>query len=153
MRVFLIASLVVTAMHPVESRGDDGDVKKKAELKWARSVADDFLKALKKKDDASVEALLTAAYAKLLNERDFRKTKPGQELTEGMPGFDKATITVEEISPDRDDAAFKGQLSSSRGSRVFTIRVVKDKESAHWRVGLLLLDEEKPLAKPANPKQ
>src|SRR5687767_5083521 len=106
----VVAWLAVAALCPAVGRADDDD-KKKAELKWARGVADDLLAALKQKDEASAEALLTGEYAKVLTARDAFKSGAGQLLLNKMVGFDKVSIAVEEISPDRDEAQFKGELS------------------------------------------
>ena len=126
----------------------DDDAKKKAELKWARGVADDFLGAAKRGDKAGVEALLAGEYAKLLTERDVFKSPPAEVMAEKTGGFEKATISAEDISPDQDEAVFKGVLESKSGTRAFTLRVVKGKDAGRWRVGFVAVEDEKPHPKP-----
>ena len=64
MRVLLSICVALVAVCVAPSRADDDA--KKAELKWARGVADDFLSAMKKGDAQSAAALLTAEYSRSL---------------------------------------------------------------------------------------
>jgi hypothetical protein len=131
----------------ISARGDE-DVKKKAEFKWARGVADEFLKAVNKRDGANVEALLVPEYAKLLKDRTFGNPEPADAVYDRIGSIDKWTITGEDISPDQDEAVFKGVVESKRGTRAFTLRVAKVKDAGRWRVCLLSVEEEKPHPNP-----
>ena len=100
-----------------------------------QGVADDFLSALKK-DAGNAVALLTVEYEKALASRGFSRTASGT-LIDMTGRFEKASITSEEIAPDRDEAQFKGVLDSPSGTRPFVLRVVKEKGSGRWRVAFL----------------
>jgi hypothetical protein len=122
---------------------DENEIRQ-AEMKWARGVASDFLSATKRQDSANVESLLTPEYAKLLKERTAFYPEPAEAVYERTKTFEKWTITTGELSPDRDEALFKGEIESSTGTREFALRVVKDKPANRWRVGFLSVEEEKP---------
>lgn len=148
--IILCAVFAVAVVSP--SRADD-DAKKQADFKWARLVADDFLRAVKKQDSANVEALLVPEYAKLLKDRTSFNPEPAEAVYERTKSFDKWTVTAEDISPDRDEGVFQGEFESASGTRSFVLRVVKDKTSGRWRVGLVSAEDEKPHAKPKEPKK
>lgn len=152
MRSLPILAVVLVATLASAARADD-DGKRQADFKWARGIADDFLRAVKKQDDANVETLLVADYAKLLKDRTTFNPEPAAAVYERTKSFDKWTITDEELSPDRDEAVFQGELSSTSGTRAFALRVVKDKATGRWRVGLLFVEDEKPTAKAKDTKK
>jgi hypothetical protein len=143
------AALVLAMLLPVTlSLKADDAAKKDEELKWARGVADDFFVSLKKQDQANVEALLTPDYAKLLQERSTFKSKPGDVLWEKIQSMNTTTITSSQMSPESNEAVFKGQFESPESTQAFTLRVVKDKPTSLWRVGLMMVDDYKQKPKP-----
>jgi hypothetical protein len=152
MRGLIVICIVFAATVDTPARADD-EVKKQAEVKWARGVADDFLKALKKRDSANVEALLVPEYAKLLKDRTPNNPEPADAVYDRTMAFDKWTVTFEEISPDRDEAVFKGELKSASATRPFVLRVVKDKALGRWRVGLVSAEDEEPATKAKDSKE
>src|SRR5262249_36483218 len=109
MRMLLFACIALVAVCPTASRADD-DAKKKAELKWARGVADDFLAAMKRGETESAVGLLTAEYAKLIAGKGSAAAGLDRLLGTTAFTFEKATVTDESISPDRDEVQLKGEL-------------------------------------------
>jgi hypothetical protein len=129
-----------------------------ADLKWARSVADDFLKFLGPDNDQK------AAYAIL--SPDYRARLSAKERTEGIFAFTEERkegsyrftdsrlgnyevvswnfdIKGEELAPNGFEATFTGEfgfqyLGSIAPVRCpFTLRVMRGKGSGLWRVNLL----------------
>jgi hypothetical protein len=150
MRVLLPVLVSLLALSSASARAGD-EAKKKAELKWARSVADDFLAALKAEDYKSASALLTGEYAKILQGSSVPAAVP--EALQGKLRGDivKVTTSSEDISPDKDEAQLKGQVERATETQAFVLRVVKEKESGRWRVGFLQVDKAQ--AKPKEPKK
>jgi hypothetical protein len=156
MRLHLL-SLVVAVAALAPARAADPAVsdpaKKKAELKWARGVADDFLAALGTGESKAATALLTADYAKAI----AGKGSAADYLARWFNPAEKSTITGEDISPDDDEVQLKGTLESSNGDgtvtwrSAFVLRVVKEKDSGRWRVGFVLVEASK--AKLGAPKK
>ncbi|HJZ93959.1 MAG TPA: hypothetical protein VKE40_24000 [Gemmataceae bacterium] len=153
MRVLLSICVALVAVCVVPSRADDDA--KKAELKWARGVAGDFLSAMKKGDSKSAAALLTAEYSKsLAGNREKPSVAESLERVFGVSGiyFQSAAVSEEFIAPDKDEVQFKGSLVWASGTdsdtvTALTLRVVK--ETGRWRVGFVLVGDrtERPKAK------
>lgn len=146
MRGLLAFCVGLLALAPVSSGAED-DTKKQAELKWARGVADDLLAALRKQDYDNAAALLTADYAKILQGQGTLSAVQETLRHRLPPGIEKVTIADEMMSPDRDEAQFKGQVERSAETQAFAVRVVKEKESGRWRVGFFHTDEARAKAK------
>ena len=141
MRVLLFACIALVAVCPTASRADD-DAKKKAELKWARGVADDFLAAMKRGETESAVGLLTAEYAKSIAGKGSAAAGLDRLLGTTAFTFEKATVTDESISPDRDEVQLKGELvrasnDTTESVSAFVLRVVKEKETGRWRIGFV----------------
>jgi hypothetical protein len=153
MRVLLSICVALVAVCIVPARADDDA--KKAELKWARGVADDFLSAMKKGDSKSAAALLTAEYSKALaGNKEKKSVAESLERVFGVSGFffEGAAVTEEFIAPDKDEVQFKGSLVWASGKDLdtvtaLTLRVVK--EAGRWRVGFVLVGDrmDRPKAK------
>jgi hypothetical protein len=133
----------------------DDDVKKKAEVNWARGVADDFLKALENQDHANIQTLLTPEYAKLLTNLDPQKREPADIVIQKALYPRTWSITAEDISPDRDEAVFEGEFGyrDETKAKAFALRIVKGKEAGGWRICFLSVEDKKPTAEAKEPKK
>jgi hypothetical protein len=154
---------------PVKSQG----VRKEAELKWVKRTADDFLTAVLNENGASARALLTGEAARMRLDT-LRVPTPfgqsgriyylekGQVKTTGSGGFDSSIpihllrsfkIDSDEASPDGDEYSFRGTFEGYVQAS-FALRLVKEKDSAKWRVIYFVITSFKPpeAEKPGQPK-
>jgi hypothetical protein len=140
MRVLCFASVALVAVFPMASGADDDT--KKAEAKWARGVADDFFAAMKKGETESAVGLLTAEYASSIAGKGSAAEALRRLLGTTAFTFEKATVTGESISPDKDEVQLKGELvrasnDATESVSAFVLRVVKEKETGRWRIGFV----------------
>jgi hypothetical protein len=123
-----------------------GGKKKKAELRWARGVAREFLDIAVDKDrdrsimPTSVAGLISPHAAEgILGQRDIN---PLWKLSK----FTEAKITREQVSPDRREVIFFGTLAGSRWesekdkTATFKMRLAKE-PGGRWSIRSLLVTE------------
>ena len=139
------------------------------ELKWARSVAEDFLRFLgPDKNQKAAYAILSPDYRDRLSEKERKEgsfvfaeeRKEGSfRFTENRLGnYDAVSwvfrIDGEELAPNGIEAKFTGEFSfryRGAGDHVsvapvaypFTLRVTRGKDSGLWRVNLLAFSPPK----------
>jgi hypothetical protein len=123
----VIASLFVLVLG-APAPGDEKADKKQAELKWAKGVATDFLKAVTASENEQAEQLMTADLKKSVGDANWLLRVYNAQLRKGH------TITEEQIAPDQDEASFKGLLQGEKHEADYSLRVVREKDSGRWRV-------------------
>jgi hypothetical protein len=106
--------------------------KKMRELAWAKGVAEDFLHAMCGFDHEQAAMLMSPELRKEIAMQFSLDFWVGRVSRADLAGG--AKITEEQISPDTDEAAFRGTLHGSKKTADFSMRLVKEKESAKWRV-------------------
>jgi hypothetical protein len=144
MKRFVAFAVVLIATSLAYADAGDKVAQKQAEVEWAKGVATDFLKAMKRKDDRQARQLLTPEL------RDWYD-KGGIELPEGKLGkLDRSRedwnweFVKDKVAPDKDEVMLEGILSGLFRDEVealFTVRVVKVKESGRWRIDYFLFGE------------
>lgn len=117
--------------------------KKDAELRWAKGVAEDFLNAAFWGELEQAESLLDATFKKAFATQGEKRLREWLNNSIGTQGFRSPVVSSEEISPDQDEASFKGTFKGISSPYQFSLRVVKDKESGKWRVNYLQFNEVK----------
>jgi hypothetical protein len=157
--VFLLFASLALAQAPNQSgqkpKKPKQPAKSEAELKWAKGIAVDFLGMLKSREYKPATLLLTDNLNKALgdgvNTADSYLNNKFSQLSSLA-----WTFKVEEMSPDGNEAAFKGTLTGEYGQddveSDLVIRVTKEKEGGTWRISLLSLGEFKKKGKKAQPK-
>lgn len=123
------------------------------DLKWARSVAEDFLDAVKNSQRKGAYGLLSPDFRDRLTDREKQHgefypwvngvASEGEDVTSWH-------ITAEEAAPGGGEARFKGEVVSRAVAdstlttiRPFTLIVTKGKDSGLWRVSLISVGFEK----------
>jgi hypothetical protein len=114
-----------------------------AELKWAKGVAEDFLAAMQSGDDSQARQLMNKEMGALV---DADITWFNIRRNTSIALDRSATFLEEMMSPDKDEASFRGRLEGANSNRQpmqsrFTLRVAKDKESGKWRVAFFTFSE------------
>jgi hypothetical protein len=121
----------------------DSAEKLKAEMKWAKGVAQDFFEATRKSSYIEAIQLLTSEY------RTKEKFDDAKTRLDKLFGQVDAAATIiswiiktEELSPDGKEAVFKGPVTGIYGNASLTeaeltIRVEKEKDSGKWRITFL----------------
>jgi hypothetical protein len=150
----LMLFVPLTLVQPPEqpdpkAKEPDPQEKLKAEIKWAKGVAQDFFEATRKASYIEAIQLLTSEY-RTKDKFDDAKTR----LDKLFGQVDAAAtiiswmIKTEELSPDGKEAVFKGPVTGMYGDASLTeaeltIRVEKEKDSGKWRVTFLHCGEFK----------
>ena len=116
------------------------------ELKWAKGVAEDFLAAMQAGDEAQAKLLMSKELLTVVD-ADFNWFNNFRSAGFTLAGG--ATIAEEEMSPTKDEAAFRGRLEGLNSNRKpvqsrFVLRVAADKESKKWRVAFFTFGEPTP---------
>ena len=125
---YAVAVLVANLFLP----GQEGGAKKDAEMKWAKEVATDFLRAGLNRDFSTAETLVTADFKKALKEANLTV---GDRLRGVVnDGAESWVVTNEEMAPDQDEAVVRGTFKGKNGEAEFSVRVTKEKEGGKWRV-------------------
>ncbi|HVS37780.1 MAG TPA: hypothetical protein VMS17_19640 [Gemmataceae bacterium] len=145
----LAAPAYVRADPPPEPRASQEPDKKDEELKWAKGVAQDFLGAMHKSDQAQAELLMTTQMKAVVQSDMNWMNNFGNA---GFTGGASNEINEETLSPEKDEAAFRGRLDGHNGFQTpvqskFTIRLTKDKESGKWRVSFFTYSDPVPVEK------
>ena len=110
----------------------EGDAKKDAEMKWAKEVATDFLRAGLNRDFSTAETLVTADFKKALKEANLTVADRLREVVNN--GAESWAVTSEEMAPDQDEAVVRGTFKGKNGEAEFSVRVTKEKVGGKWRV-------------------
>ena len=138
---------------------------KSADPKWARSVAEDFLRALKDGDGKAAYGLLAPDYRDRLTENERKEAKiefgPFERRGDCNAGtyrfFAAWSITGEELAPNGIEAKLTGKLTYPwiRGASElafvpcpdwnypFTLLITRGKDSDLWRVSLFVIARER----------
>lgn len=140
-------------------KGPSGSPAERAsELKWARSVAEDFLAAMSQGNREAAANLISKGYeARLRGDDpnparttsipvllgsdwlgDLSKTYGGEsECYRQIAAYE---IRAEALSPDRREASFDGVLKMKDGKEFkFRVRVAPEAEGGKWRVDFILI--------------
>jgi hypothetical protein len=124
---------------------------KGGDLKWARSVGEDFLRAVKGSDGKSAYALLSADYRDRLPEQERKQAQ--LELSPftrfiggGSVPINAWSITGEELAPNGGEAKFTGTVTYNSGleskNYPFSLLVTRGKDSDLWRVNLFIIQRD-----------
>ncbi|HKD38081.1 MAG TPA: metallophosphoesterase [Pirellulales bacterium] len=109
--------------------------KKTEELKWAKEVATDFVNSVQHQNLASADMLVAEEFQKTARAKTFRDGSAAEALyglvTVGAAGW---SIENETISPDTDEAVFRGTFKHAGGDWVLSVRVAKQRDGGKWRV-------------------
>ncbi len=138
---FVVACLVFAAS-AMPAFADEKSDKKAEELKWAKGIVTDFLTAIDRGETRQAAAFLSADLKKS-HESAFDKA--GADFVDShsneVRGC-KVTFNKEEMSPDVDEAVFRGNFHHEKnGDAEFTIRMIKEKESGKWRVNYFVIGD------------
>jgi hypothetical protein len=122
----------------------DGD----AQQKYMRAVAESFLDGVLARDGRSLAAVLTRELRTNVvpaKEGTPEYARSLQEWIDGLnPGggarFEAARISRETFAPGGDEAIFQGDLAGNRPA-VFSLRIVKDRESGRYLVAFVVVRE------------
>lgn len=129
----LACSLLLLAC--VAAAAQDKSDKKEAELKWAKGVVNDFMTAGIRGEYEQAAILLADELKKTLAPTSQPDTTfITNRFARTLNGTKSWSIAAEEMSPDQDEACFRGTCTGERGEVEFSARVVKEKESGKWRV-------------------
>jgi hypothetical protein len=117
----------------------DREGKKAEDLKWAKGVASDFLTAAFEGDTKSAAALIDVSLKEAYAKEGERALWEWLNNSIAIQGFRSPTIREEAMSPDGNEASFRGdfrrvQEGQKTRPHTFTLRVVKGKGGDHWRV-------------------
>ena len=131
---------------------------KSTELKWARSIAEDFIRAAKNKDDEKIaHALVSPDYHKWLTEQKskdinfafwFPFQRKANDNAVSSRIFDAWSISGEEVAPNGVEAKFTGKLTykgddGTDGNYSFRLLITRGKDSELWRVNLFVVANER----------
>src|SRR5262249_15007514 len=114
---YAVAAIVASLLLPAPQ----GDAKKDAELKWAKEVATDFLRAGLNRDYSTAETLVTAEFKKALKEANLTVADRLREVVNN--GAESWAVTSEEMAPDQDEAVVRGTFKGKNGEAEFSVRV------------------------------
>jgi hypothetical protein len=129
---YTVAVLVAGLFLPSPQDEAKKDAKKDAEMKWAKEVATDFLRAGLNRDYSTAETLVTADFKRALKEANLTV---GDRLRAVVnDGAESWVVTSEEMAPDQDEAVVRGTFKGKNGEAEFSVRVTKEKEGGKWRV-------------------
>ena len=130
------------------------DNAKAPEIGWARSVAEDFMKAVQHNDGKSAYGLLSPDYRQRVSEGE--RKQGSFEFPNGLTNDREIVswnLANEELAPDKGEVRFTGEVKSrlyGAASKdlpddvyVLTIRVTKGKDSDLWRVSELQVGKKK----------
>jgi hypothetical protein len=115
----------------------EADRQARADLKWAKSVAADFLEAVTTGQTATAWGLLSPELARSVSKQD------GYHFN-GVGAYRDARITSEAVSPSGNEMVFEGILigrNETIGDATFRLRVARDGKDGLWRVRFLSLKE------------
>jgi hypothetical protein len=117
---------------------DIPDAKTKAEVKWARSAATDFLEAVTTGQEETAWGLLAPELARSVRAKntDYHLNSAGC--------YRDPRITSEEVSPNGNEVVFVGVLRDGSASATFRLRVVRDGKDCIWRVRFLSIKDNVP---------
>ena len=124
-----------------QGTGGDG-----AELKWARKVAESFLKALTVDNGKTAYGLLGTDYRERLPED--QRTGKYWVRPDPFGSVLSWEIDGEELAPDRSEVVFQGRirvryLTAGEREHPFFVMVAKEKDSGSWRVSNFLMERLK----------
>jgi hypothetical protein len=138
-----------------------GSEKKSPDLKWARSVAEDFLGAVKANDAKAAYGLLSPDYRDRLTEKERKEGTFAFSSFMRDDARNAATwsITGEELAPNRIEAKFTGELTfeftrlhrNPNGGEIpytetkvypFTLLITREKDSNLWRADLFTVAKD-----------
>jgi hypothetical protein len=109
--------------------------KKTEDLKWAKEVATDFVNSVLHQNLIAADMLVAEEFQKAAKAKTFRDGSATEALyglvTVGAVGW---SIESEVISPDADEAVFRGTFKHAGGDSELSVRVAKQHESGKWRV-------------------
>ncbi len=138
-RVNFVAACVLGAVALFAGAASGQENRKALEMEWAKGVAEDFLEAAIKGDDRSAESLVdTTMKARFAREGESALSN-WLNNSVAIQHFSQPEISTESMSPDDDEAAFRGTMQRQADPKEpfeFSLRVVKEKESGKWRVSM-----------------
>lgn len=114
--------------------------RKKQELAWAKGVAEDFLRAGLAGHPDMAGQLLTDSLRK-----EYKDNQSVWRPIEGLQVWRSFKLTEEVISPDADEASFRGTLADEKGvaGQDVSLRVAKDTPGGKWRVAFFTFKDIK----------
>jgi hypothetical protein len=137
---FLAACVLGTAvLLSATAGGQENKVAKAVEMEWAKGVAEDFLAAAISGDSKSAEALVDASLKAAHMREGENVFSSWIQYSIGGQQFTAAAIAKEAMSPDQDEAVFRGTMQRNTEPKElfdFSLRVVKEKDGGKWRVSM-----------------
>jgi len=124
------------------------------ELKWARSVAEDFLNTMPQGNREAAANLISKGFEARLRDGNPKTSLPillgnvwlGDMIKPYGGEFDcyqqiaSYEIRVESLAPDRREASFDGVVKMKDGKEFkFRVRVVPEGEGGRWRVDSIVI--------------
>ena len=129
---------------PIDKVGAAMTPEGKADLKWARGVAMDFLEAESNRSGSSCGLLSPELFRAV---RDAAIQNKSSYLSTGFTNVDfKATITSEEVSPNGHEVIFAGILKDNGTDFPdvdFRLRVVRESAQGKWMIRFIKATERK----------
>jgi hypothetical protein len=130
----LVAGILLASLS-MESAALAGDEDRKADdLKWARGVAADFLDAAFQGHLEQAEALVDPSLGQAFARQGDGRLREWLNNSIAIQGFRAPDLGAGEMSPDADEAVFRGSFRRDKAEFRFTLRVAKGKETGKWRV-------------------
>jgi hypothetical protein len=108
--------------------------KKAAELNWAKGVAEDFLEAAFAGKTEQAQSLIDGTLKSAFAKEGEHRLSEWLNNSIAIRGFQSPVMQQEAISPDQDEASFKGSFQADKTVMQFSLRVSKDKENGKWRM-------------------
>jgi hypothetical protein len=138
--IFLVGASGCTRSEPKTPSSEPGSANRadsKADLKWAKDGAIDFLTAVKNHKYHQAGLLLSAKMTQTVGLRPDIGASIRDEYS--IPWqLSSWSFTSEEMAPDKNEASFRGKLiSGEKGEAEFVIRLAKEKDNGMWRVNFL----------------
>jgi hypothetical protein len=137
---FLAAGvLAAVAMLAAPANGQETKDAKAVEMEWAKGVAEDFLAAAIAGDSKSAEALADASLKAAHMREGETVFYSWIQFSIGSQQFAEPAIAKEAMSPDEDEAVFRGTMhrrTEPKEPFEFSLRVVKEKDGGKWRVSM-----------------
>jgi hypothetical protein len=109
------------------------DPRMKAEVKWARGVAEDFFDGVFKREE--IVGLLSPELA------SAHLKGPFSSITRPIREYSTATITLEQMAPDHTEVRFLGILKGDRVEADFILRIARGGGGA-WAIRYITIREK-----------
>jgi hypothetical protein len=121
---------------------------REAGMKYMKAAAESYLEAAISGDDRALQANLSkemrtvgGSYPEGTQGYSFNLANWANGVTNAARA-DSFTITEETVAPGLEEGIYRGTLKRQDGKATFTVRVVKDKESGRYWLGMITIKPE-----------